>query len=442
MESTGQKNRIHVSEETAELLRNAGKGHWVYARQELVQAKGKGTMRTFWIDTTRAGDYDVNKPGAGNSSTTGSSVRNQSENGDDREKLNDLLDGSGAAAKADKPGQPINDSFTEEQNKTRRLIDWQVDMFASLLKQMVARRAATSAAPRNSKPVLAADYELKASRGKISLDEVKEIIHLPDFDARAAARQNEDLSKVDLGPNVIRQLRTFITTVASMYRPNHFHNFAHACHVTMSVKKLLSRIVLLPPELQTENETSGQRTNGSNKKGNLASSLHDNTYGITSDPLTQFALVFSALIHDVDHRGIPNETLIKEERVLALMYRNKSVAEQHSIDVAWDLLQDDEFKELRACIYSTKAEFDHFRQLVVQVSITQGCILVLLCMLPDSHASPALAVDPLFSTRLFWQRTLSTRNSKPCAMPDGKAPLRKPNGKRTLGIRFIARLPL
>ena len=26
--------------------------------------------------------------------------------------------------------------------------------------------------------------------------------------------------------------------------------------------------------------------------------LHDHTYGITSDPLTQFACLFSALIHD------------------------------------------------------------------------------------------------------------------------------------------------
>jgi hypothetical protein len=27
--------------------------------------------------------------------------------------------------------------------------------------------------------------------------------------------------------------------------------------------------------------------------------LHDHTYGITSDPLTQLAVVFAALIHDV-----------------------------------------------------------------------------------------------------------------------------------------------
>jgi hypothetical protein len=40
-------------------------------------------------------------------------------------------------------------------------------------------------------------------------------------------------------------------------------------------------------------------------KKRIVSGLHDHTYGITSDPLTQFAVVFAALIHDVDHTGVP-----------------------------------------------------------------------------------------------------------------------------------------
>jgi len=59
--------------------------------------------------------------------------------------------------------------------------------------------------------------------------------------------------------------------------------------------------------------------------------LHDHTYGITSDPLTQFACVFSALIHDVDHAGVPNAQLINEQPALASAYKHKSVAEQASI---------------------------------------------------------------------------------------------------------------
>ena len=49
------------------------------------------------------------------------------------------------------------------------------------------------------------------------------------------------------------------------------------------------------------------------------------------------------------------------------MYKNKSVAEQNSIDLAWDLLMSNEYSELRKCIYTTKEEFQRFRQLVVNV---------------------------------------------------------------------------
>jgi hypothetical protein len=73
----------------------------------------------------------------------------------------------------------------------------------------------------------------------------------------------------------------------SSHRANPFHNFEHASHVTMSVVKLLSRIVA--PNLTTKEIDTN---------GNIASTLHDHTYGITSDPLTQFAVVLSALIHD------------------------------------------------------------------------------------------------------------------------------------------------
>lgn len=49
---------------------------------------------------------------------------------------------------------------------------------------------------------------------------------------------------------------------------------------------------------------------------NAAVDLHDHTYGITLDPLTQFAVVVSALVHDVDHVGIPNFLLVNENQSL------------------------------------------------------------------------------------------------------------------------------
>lgn len=100
----------------------------------------------------------------------------------------------------------------------------------------------------------------------------------------------------------------------------------------MSVTKLLSRIVA-PSEFDFE-----EREFDRDGKTKVASTLHDHTYGITSDPLTQFACVFSALIHDCDHSGVPNAQLLKEGANLADRYKGKSPAEQNSVDLAWNLL--------------------------------------------------------------------------------------------------------
>jgi hypothetical protein len=89
------------------------------------------------------------------------------------------------------------------------------------------------------------------------------------------------------------------------------------------------------------------------------------TDGVASDPLTQLAVVFSALVHDVDHQGVANTQLVKENAVIAAVYQNKSVAEQNSVDIAWSLLMDESFTELRRVIYTTESEFRRFRQLVV-----------------------------------------------------------------------------
>jgi hypothetical protein len=89
------------------------------------------------------------------------------------------------------------------------------------------------------------------------------------------------------------------------------------------------------------------------------------TYGITSDPLTCFGCVFSALIHDVDHPGVPNAQLVAENGPLVKMYNAKSVAEQNSVDIAWNLLMQDRFANFRAAIFANETEKKRFRQILV-----------------------------------------------------------------------------
>lgn len=82
--------------------------------------------------------------------------------------------------------------------------------------------------------------------------------------------------------------------------------------------------------------------------------------------MTQFACAFSALIHDVDHSGVSNAQLVKENSPEVALFGDRSVAEQNSLHLAWDLLFDDnKYKNFRRCLLSTKTEVNRFRALVV-----------------------------------------------------------------------------
>ena len=221
---------------------------------------------------------------------------------------------------------------------------------AKLLKEVVARREAAGVQAESASRMEELEQE-KMYRDTTVLEEVIDIITLPQFDPSVAHRQ-KSADSIELDEKVMMQLRDFVQTIAAMYNENPFHNFEHASHVTMSVVKLLSRVVA--PDLDDDDDDDY-----------ADSTLHDHTYGITSDPLTQFAVVFSAIIHDLDHPGVPNMTLINEQSSTAIAYKNKSVAEQNSVDLAWDLLMDPSFLELRRTIYTTESEFRRFRQLVV-----------------------------------------------------------------------------
>jgi len=55
IESTGEKNRIHVSESMANILIKHGKARWLVERKDRVEAKGLGLLRTFWLQTDSMG---------------------------------------------------------------------------------------------------------------------------------------------------------------------------------------------------------------------------------------------------------------------------------------------------------------------------------------------------------------------------------------------------
>merc|ERR1712003_57859 len=221
-----------------------------------------------------------------------------------------------------------------------------------LLKKIVSRRAALTEGGGSSssrKGGSGIDANWNRPHETMVLNEVKEVIKLPEYNSKYTDVQ-EDPDSIILEPRLRRQLREFVTAIAKTYdSDNPFHNFEHASHVTMSVAKLLSRIVA--PDLEI---TSSQ----------CNATLHDHTYGITSDPLTQFACILAALIHDVDHQGVPNTRLVEEEDSVAIKYNGRSVAEQNSVDISWALFLEPQFSELRGAVCSTDKELDRLRQLI------------------------------------------------------------------------------
>jgi hypothetical protein len=209
------------------------------------------------------------------------------------------------------------DITSEFEDKIVRLINWNTDVLSRLICGILERRelSSSSGMERSS--------SFKQREGTIAIDEVKEIIQLPEFDKAASCKKGNGRVN-ELQQHIVWQLKECVAMIAQRYMDNPFHNFEHASHVAMSAAKLLSRIVE-PDKAYVDGVTFD--------KGTMAWSMHDHTFGIASDPLTHFACVFAAIIHDVGHRGVPNPQLMKEDKDLAEKYRGKSVTEQNSVDI-------------------------------------------------------------------------------------------------------------
>eukprot|EP00980_Cylindrotheca_fusiformis_P004972 scaffold1054_cov124-Cylindrotheca_fusiformis.AAC.12 len=331
MESASERNRIQLSHVTAELLVASGLSAWIIPRKRNVFVKGKGEMQTYWLNTKVAkGSKPPKSRNAMQAVTETLTENSDSSSGKGAFDDNDLDD-------------------IEAMTKRERLVEYNVEVLSSLLQQIIASRGAVGVSNDTS----LSEIEATIGTGDTVLEEFVPIIPLKRFDAGDLSRRHE-ASSIDIGEEAKTQLRNYLKSVASMYQDNPFHNFEHASHVTASVKKLLSRIV---------NVADGNGLQMSTDEIDLAN-MAGHSYGITSDPLTQFSVLFSAIIHDMDHPGVSNAQLVKENTRSAQIFK-KSVAEQNSVELAWGMLMSREYDALRACIYHTEEDLRRFRQLVV-----------------------------------------------------------------------------
>lgn len=222
VETTGCPGRIHISQQTADLLKSAGKESWYQKRPEKVKAKGKGELQTYWLVFKRSDSVSIS-----------SSVRSESSRDEENFDLNDAEPDLGTGQVAAKRMLPDGSQEfivpTKLSRKAERLVAWNVDILSRLLEKIVAGRQSNKAASSVERDIAALERELneRKERGTV-MDEVKEIIQLPKYDtAVAQKKERRDSSVIKLPANVRAQLKSYVSAVAGTYRENDsvpFHN--------------------------------------------------------------------------------------------------------------------------------------------------------------------------------------------------------------------------
>lgn len=83
MESTGVRNKIQVSQATADLLTAGGFHKWLTPREDLVHAKGKGTLQTYFVNVISNGSVHSSQSTCTTSDYSFSPVHQNTSSGTD-----------------------------------------------------------------------------------------------------------------------------------------------------------------------------------------------------------------------------------------------------------------------------------------------------------------------------------------------------------------------
>ena len=354
IESTSEKNKIQLSESTAELIMEAGKTPWVEQRRDTIFAKvrltnmvglgwassffdafckvclflslthsssinhyfliyclhvllaplqGKGELKTYWLSTEGPKNLSAKE----------------------KQALPALLK---MMAKANiDPGFIKKKKVLDPNEKRERLVDYHSNVLKGLLKKLSAMHSArrgdcpdTDAyAEMVGKPI---DPDRDASTIKTFAEEAAQGILFPTSTRPLAG----DIEPYTIDDVVSNQLRELISRVSRWHRDDlPFHSFEHASHTVLSITKLLAAV-----------ETTRATTD----------TVLNKTKSMIIHPLTEFVLVFAALVPHDD--GNDDEVAAAEK----------------STRRAWSLFLEPSFRDLRRSIFRTRQDFEFFRRLL------------------------------------------------------------------------------
>jgi hypothetical protein len=195
IESTGEKNKIHLSKETARLLPQ----YMVTRREGVVILKGKGPQETFWLTLP--------------SESSGSYASSMSDESGNISDSRDHVDGERIE------GMCLEGILgkTKITSEMENLIDWNVDVLKPLLSAIVTHRSAS----RTKSAQKSEAFETE----KVDL-KVHMVIPLPQFDENVAFNKMRQ-SRQNVSEGVESELHEFVTALATCYPRNPCRSFAH-----------------------------------------------------------------------------------------------------------------------------------------------------------------------------------------------------------------------
>lgn len=170
---------------------------------------------------------------------------------------------------------------------------------------------------------------------------------------------------------VIDELRQYINKIIVGYKDVPYHNKEHAFHVILSINKLVDMMVSGKDEIIVPTTT----TNDTSSAGPKRAYPNHITYGLRHDPIALFALLFAALIHDVEHQGLPNRQLSSEDDRLAVLYNDQSIAENWSLYVGFSEFLQDPYRNFRHAVFPTGEgvpldDYRRFRRIVIDLVLS------------------------------------------------------------------------
>ena len=211
MESCGKPGKIQCSQSTAEILMRSGKEHWLEARTDLVSAKGKGMLRTYFITPF------VDKTYSADSRTPYS-----------EEEDEDVL-------KIDFSGK-----LADELLRRQREVEWVSELIRDSVRDIVAQREIK----KGKGAKFAEPLPNHRSRNRTPLDEVVDVIEMPAYNSKAANAKAEAFA-IKIPERVSGLIREYVSIVSARMIMIRRSRSGHPVSTDTIVTHFLSRLPLL-----------------------------------------------------------------------------------------------------------------------------------------------------------------------------------------------------